>query len=194
MNTKRRFILNVNIAFWVIPLVLLLPLMGEWMLHNMEPLFLTRHKEFFFLMDVIYIVVARLALLNSALYIFSHISHSTNATLMRIVMFYLEITVISIAYFAIVFYMFDVFSLFHLSAVFLPINDHIIHAHSFITAFYIATVTFTTLGSGDWIPQTLNAMIAVCAEVILGVVQGGVFVAVIIYAHQNRSSSQTENT
>jgi hypothetical protein len=51
---------------------------------------------------------------------------------------------------------------------------------------YISTVTFTTLGSGDWIPQTLPAMIAVISEVILGVVQGGVFVAIVIYAHQNK--------
>jgi hypothetical protein len=47
-------------------------------------------------------------------------------------------------------------------------------------------VTFTTLGSGDWLPQTLNAMIAVTSEAILGVIQGGVFVAIIIYGHQNR--------
>ncbi|SFV54960.1 hypothetical protein MNB_SV-14-97 [hydrothermal vent metagenome] len=55
---------------------------------------------------------------------------------------------------------------------------------------YISTVTFTTLGSGDWIPQTLPAMVAVISEVILGVVQGGVFVAIVIYAHQNKNSGQ----
>ncbi len=61
-----------------------------------------------------------------------------------------------------------------------------IQEHSFITSMYISTVTFTTLGSGDWIPQTLPAMMAVISEVILGVVQGGVFVAIVIYAHQNK--------
>jgi len=29
-------------------------------------------------------------------------------------------------------------------------------------------------------------MIAVSSEVILGVIQGGVFVAIVIYGHQNR--------
>jgi hypothetical protein len=185
MNTKRRFIPNINIAFLVMPLVLL-PLLGEWIvLHTAQSLF-SQYREIFFILDILYIVIARLALLDSALYVFSHSPHPTNATLIRIVMLYLEITVITIAYFAIMFYMFDVFSLFHLSAVFPSENFKSIHDHSFVTAFYISTVTFTTLGSGDWIPQTLNAMIAVSAEVILGVIQGGVFVAIIIYAHQNR--------
>jgi hypothetical protein len=185
MSTKRRFIPNINIAFLVMPLVLL-PLLGEWIvLHTAQSLF-SQYREIFFVLDILYIVIARLALLDSALYVFSHSPHPTNATLIRIVMLYLEITVITIAYFAIMFYMFDVFSLFHLSAVFPPENFKSIHDHSFVTAFYISTVTFTTLGSGDWIPQTLNAMIAVSAEVILGVIQGGVFVAIIIYAHQNR--------
>jgi hypothetical protein len=193
MSTKRRFIPNINIAFLVMPLVLL-PLLGEWIvLHTAQSLF-SQYREIFFVLDILYIVIARLALLDSALYVFSHSPHPTNATLIRIVMLYLEITVITIAYFAIMFYMFDVFSLFHLSAVFPPENFKSIHDHSFVTAFYISTVTFTTLGSGDWIPQTLNAMIAVSAEVILGVIQGGVFVAIIIYAHQNRPNpTKTEN-
>jgi hypothetical protein len=185
MSTKHRFIPNINIAFLVMPLVLL-PLLGEWIVLHTEKLFFVNYHESFFLLDIVYIVIARLALLDSALYVFSHSPHPTNATLIRVVMLYLEITVVTIIYFAIMFYMFDVFSLFHLSAVFPPENFKLIHDHSFVTAFYISTVTFTTLGSGDWIPQTLNAMIAVSAEVILGVVQGGVFVAIIIYAHQNR--------
>ncbi|HHO65606.1 MAG TPA: metal transporter, partial [Epsilonproteobacteria bacterium] len=82
--------------------------------------------------------------------------------------------------------MFDVFSLFHLNSQFPPENLKMIQEHSFITSMYISTVTFTTLGSGDWIPQTLPAMMAVISEVILGVVQGGVFVAIVIYAHQNK--------
>ena len=105
---------------------------------------------------------------------------------MHIVLLYLEITVITILYYATVYNMFDVFSLFHLNSNFTPENLKIVHDHSFITSFYISTVTFTTLGSGDWIPQTLSAMIAVSSEVILGVIQGGVFVAIIIYGHQNK--------
>jgi hypothetical protein len=82
--------------------------------------------------------------------------------------------------------MFDVFSLFHLNATLKPENLEVVHNHSFVTSVYISAVTFTTLGSGDWLPQTLNAMIAVTSEAILGVIQGGVFVAIIIYGHQNR--------
>jgi hypothetical protein len=174
--------------------LILLPLLGEWIVLHTEKLFFSNYHESIFLLNIVYIVIARLVLLDSALYVFSHSPHPTNATLIRIVMLYLEITVITISYFAIMFYMFDVFSLFHLSAVFSPENFKLIHNHSFVTAFYISTVTFTTLGSGDWIPQTLNAMIAVSAEVILGVVQGGVFVAIIIYAHQNRPNpTKTES-
>jgi len=106
--------------------------------------------------------------------------------LIQIVLLYLEVTIITIVYYAVVFDIFDLFSLFHLSAQLAPANLHAMEQHSFITAMYISTVTFTTLGSGDWIPQTLPAMIAVISEVILGVVQGGVFVAIVIYAHQNK--------
>jgi len=52
-------------------------------------------------------------------------------------------------------------------------------------ALYISMELFTTLGLGDWIPQTLNAMLAAGIESLLGLVQGGVFFAVLIYAHQD---------
>lgn len=192
MGQKRRFIVDINMAFIAIPFILL-PLLVEWILfHTLSSM--AAYRETIFLIDIVYIVLARLALLDSALYVFSHSPHPTNATLIRIVMLYLEITLVTIAYFATVFYMFDAFSLFHLSAIFSPENNQAIHDHAFVTSFYISTVTFTTLGSGDWIPQTLNAMIAVNAEAILGVIQGGVFVAIIIYAHQNRPTpSQRES-
>ena len=44
---------------------------------------------------------------------------------------------------------------------------------------------FTTLGLGDWIPQTLNAMLAADIDSVLGFVQGGVFFVVLVYAHQD---------
>jgi hypothetical protein len=47
---------------------------------------------------------------------------------------------------------------------------------------------FTTLGLGDWIPQTPNAMLAAGMESLLGSIQGGVFFAVLIYAHQDGKS------
>jgi hypothetical protein len=61
-------------------------------------------------------------------------------------------------------------------------------------AMYISVELFTTLGLGDWVPQTLNAMLAAGIEAILGFIQGGVFFAVLIYAHQNtpRGSGSTD--
>ena len=185
LKPKKRLLYNIHTAFILLPLILL-PILIEWGFSLYNPAFFHDFKDIFLIVNVLFIVIARFALLDSALYIFSHTKHPTNATLMHIVLLYLEITVITILYYATVYNMFDVFSLFHLNSNFTPENLKIVHDHSFITSFYISTVTFTTLGSGDWIPQTLTAMIAVSSEVILGVIQGGVFVAIIIYGHQNK--------
>ena len=185
MQREKRFIRSEKIAFLVLPLILL-PLVFEMILHNMRPEWFQVHRDTILLTNILYIVIARFAMLDTAVYIFSRSKYHVHLALIHIVLLYLEVTVITIVYYAIVFNMFDVFSLFHLNSQFTPENLQTVHDHSFITAFYISTVTFTTLGSGDWIPQTLNAMIAVSSEVILGVVQGGVFVAIVIYAHQNK--------
>ena len=189
LKPKKRLLYNVNLAFILLPLILV-PIMIEWLFSLYNQSFFDKFKDIFLMLNVFYIVIARFALLDSALYIFTHTKHSTNTTLIHIVLLYLEITIITILYYATVYNMFDVFSLFHLNSDFTPENLKIVHEHSFITSFYISTVTFTTLGSGDWIPQTLSAMIAVSSEVILGIIQGGVFVAVIIYGHQNREENK----
>ncbi len=193
LKPRKRYIHNVNVAFAVLPFILI-PILAEWGLHLMYPGFFETYKGAIIMSDILYIVLARFALLDTALYVFTHTQHPTHLTLIHIVLLYLEITVITIVYYAIVFYLFDPFSLFHLNSQFTPENLRVVHDHSFITSFYISTVTFTTLGSGDWIPQTLYAMIAVSSEVILGIVQGGVFVAIIIYGHQTRSTMQEEKT
>ncbi len=182
---KRRYIYDVHIAFLILPL-LLMPILVELVFHFYQVQFFVEYKEAFLFGDILYIVLARFILLDTALYIFTHTNHPTNATLMHVVLLYLEITIITIMYYAVVYYMFGVHTLFHLNSDFAPENYKIISEHSFITAFYISTVTFSTLGSGDWIPQTLNAMMAVSSEVILGIVQGGIFISIIIYGHQNR--------
>ncbi len=182
---KRHYIYDVNVAFLILPL-LLIPILIEVFFHYYEVSFFLKHKEEFLFGDILYIVLARFILLDTALYIFTHTKHPTNATLMHIVLLYLEITVITILYYAVVYYIFGVHQLFHLNSDFSPENLKMVNEHNFITAFYISTVTFSTLGSGDWIPQTINAMLAVSSEVILGVVQGGIFISIIIYGHQNR--------
>ena len=182
---KRRYIYDVHIAFLILPL-LLTPIFIELIFYFYEVDFFIKHKEAFLFGDILYIVLARFILLDTALYIFTHTKHPTNATLMHVVLLYLEITIITILYYAVVYYIFGIHQLFHLNSDFSPENLKIVNEHDFITAFYISTVTFSTLGSGDWIPQTINAMLAVSSEVILGVVQGGIFISIIIYGHQNR--------
>ena len=185
LQRKKRYISSINVAFLLLPLVLL-PLAFEYFLASIENHFFLEYQEKILFVNIFYIVLVRFALLDSAVYIFSHAKHPTHVALIQIVLLYLEVTVITILYYAIVFYIFDVFSLFHLNAALTPENLADIHKHSFVTSMYISAVTFTTLGSGDWLPQTLNAMIASISEVLLGVVQGGVFVAIVIYAHQNK--------
>jgi len=151
-----------------------------------EKVFFAHYRDDILVVNIIYIVLLRFFLLDSAVYIFSHSKHKINMALIQVILLYLEVTVVTIIYYAIIFSIFGVFSMFHLSAQLSPENLHAIHAHGFITSIYISAVTFTTLGSGDWIPQTLTGMIAVTSEAILGIIQGGVFVAILIYAHQNR--------
>ena len=185
LERENRYIKNIDLAFLLIPMILL-PLIFEWYLHVSENAFFTHYRDEILVTNIIYIVLGRFLLLDSAIYIFSHSKHKVNMALIQVVLLYLEVTVVTIFYYATVFYIFDVFSLFHLSAQLTPENLHAIHEHGFITSMYISAVTFTTLGSGDWIPQTLTGMIAVTSEAILGVIQGGVFVAILIYAHQNK--------
>ena len=185
------YIKDIKLIFLVLPIVLLPLLIELWMHLSGMPL-IEEHRKLFLGIDIHYIVLVRFALLDTALYLFSHSTHPTNRTIIHIVLLYLEITLITILYYAIVFYIFDVFSLFHLNSDFTPENLALVKAHDFITAFYISTVTFTTLGSGDWIPQTIHSMLAVSSEVILGIIQGGVFVAILIYAHQSRDEALKE--
>ena len=185
MQRENRFIYSEKMAFLILPMVLI-PLFLEVALKSIKPQWFLLYSDEILIVNIIYIVVARFAMLDTAVYIFSRTKSHIHLALVQIVLLYLEVTMITIIYYATIFDIFDVFSLFHLSAEFSQHNLTTIHEHSFITSMYISTVTFTTLGSGDWIPQTLPAMVAVISEVILGVVQGGVFVAIVIYAHQNK--------
>jgi len=184
MQREKRLIHSDKMAFLALPLVLI-PLLLELIFHGIEPKWFEVYRDEILIVNILYIVIARFAMLDTAIYIFSRSKNHVHLALVQIVLLYMEVTIITIVYYAAVFDIFDVFSLFHLSAQFSPENLASIHTHSFVTSMYISTVTFTTLGSGDWIPQTIPAMVAVISEVILGVVQGGVFVAIVIYAHQN---------
>lgn len=192
MMIHKRFRLDINTIFFFVPLLLLpLAIEGLGMLHYYG--FYHLHQGLFLMGNILYIVIVRFIFLDSMLYVFSHSPHPTHVTLIRIVMLYLEITIVTILYFAVMYYLFDVFSLFHFSGTIASQSLASMKEHSFITSFYISAVTFTTLGSGDWIPQNIHSMIAVSAEAILGVVQSGVFVAILIYSHQNKTASVSES-
>lgn len=177
---------NLAYAPVLMPLILL-PLLAEWVLKSLHPVWFEQQNEIFFVFNIVYIVFVRLALLDVMLFLFTHTSRfRLHVTLIRIVGLYLEITLITILYFALMFYIFDVFNLFHYNANIDADQLANIKKHDFLSAMYISTVSFTTLGLGDWVPQNLKAMMAVSTEVILGVVQAAVFMAIIIYAHQNK--------
>ncbi len=176
---------HLSLAPIALPL-LLLPLLFEYFIKWQFPLFFSDNREDLMLASLGYIVLARFILLDFMLYLFSSSNMKLHVTLMKIVGLYLEITLITITFFALMFNLFNLFELFDYNGHINPELLAQIKQHEFITAFYISTVTFSTLGLGDWLPQTLNAMIAVSIEVILGIVQAGVFMAIIIYALQNK--------
>ncbi len=148
--------------------------------------FFLENHELFLVINIFFIVAVRLIILDSMLFLFTRSTHALHITLIRIVGLYLEITLITILFFALMFYILSVFHLFQYNGSIDPAALANIKQHDFLSALYISTVSFTTLGLGDWVPQSINAMMSVSVEVILGVVQAGVFMAIIIYAHQNK--------
>ena len=183
-----KYFYKTNLAYapFILPLILL-PLLAEWLLKINYSSFFSDQKEFFLIINILFIILIRFALLDVMLFLFTRESkYSLHITLIRIVGLYMEITIVTILYFAFMFYIFDVYDLFQYNANIGQGQLDAIKSHEFLSALYISTITFTTLGLGDWVPQTINAMMAISAEVILGVVQAGVFMAIIIYAHQNK--------
>jgi len=176
---------NLTFVPFVLPLILL-PLLAEWLFQLYYPSLFTQTKEIFLTVNIIYIIFIRLAVLDVMLFMFSRSPHALHVTLIKIVGLYMEITLVTISYFAIMFYIFDVFALFQYNADIGAEQLLNIKQHDLLAAFYISTVSFTTLGLGDWVPQSLNAMMAISVEVILGVMQAAIFMAIIIYAHQNK--------
>ncbi len=182
---EKRYLNRIDIAYLMMPLFLF-PLWGEWAFAHAFKGYFEAYRHLFLISNILYIMLIRFIVLDSAIYIFSRSKHHVHITLIQVLFLYLEITVLTILYYATVYYIFDPFVFFHLNSQLSPENLKSMYEHRFVLSMYISAVTFTTLGSGDWIPQTLSAMIAVISEVILGVIQGGVFVAILIYAHQNR--------
>jgi hypothetical protein len=168
----------------LIPL-LLLPLTIGWVWQAAAPLSFNRNRETLLLGYLVYIVLARFALLDLMLFYVAHKRRSMHIDLLHIVSLYLEVTAVTLLFFALAYQQFGVFELFAYNGRGMPAYVQDLQSHSMAVALYISVALFTTLGLGDWVPQTLNAMLAAGIESILGFIQGGVFFAVLIYAHKD---------
>jgi hypothetical protein len=174
----------VSILPFIIPL-LLMPLVMGWWWRAEAPVQFAEYSENLLFAYLIYIVVMRFALLDLMLFYVSRKRRSMHIDLLYIVFLYLEITAVTLLFFALLYELFGVFHLFRYNGVDALQQMHAVQDHSLRVALYISMELFTTLGLGDWIPQTLNAMLAAGIESLLGFVQSGVFFAVLIYAHQD---------
>ena len=173
--------------------LLLMPLAAGWWLRAAAPAQFVRYSEDLLFAYLIFIVVVRLAMLDLMLFYVSRKHRSMHLDLLHIVLLYLEITAVTLLFFALLYDLFGVFDLFRYTGAAAAQHMQAMQGHSLLVALYISMELFTTLGLGEWIPQTLNAMLAAGIESLLGFIQGGVFFAVLIYAHQNNGISR-ENT
>lgn len=174
----------IPILPFVIPLILLPLLPGWWWLHK-SPTQFAEYQEDILFAYLIYIVVVRFALLDLMLFYVSRKRRSMHLDLLHIVFLYLEITAVTLLFFALLYQLFGVFELFRYNGAASAQHLLSMQGHGLRVAMYISVELFTTLGLGDWIPNSLNAMLAAAIESILGFIQGGVFFAVLIYAHQD---------
>lgn len=170
---------------WLIPFILW-PLLIGWGWKLYDPAAFHRQRGALMFAYLIYIVVVRFALLDVMLFYVANRRRSIHLDLLWLVFLYLEVTAFTLLFFALLYEQFGVFDLFAYTADTALTHSQTLHDHSFRVSLYISVALFTTLGLGDWVPQTLNAMLAAGIEAILGFVQGGVFFAVLIYAHQDR--------
>lgn len=168
----------------LIPLLLLPLLIGEWW-RAIAPLSFHRRREDLLFAYLVYVVVVRFALLDLMLFYVARKRRSMHLDLLHIVFLYLEVTAVTLLFFALLFQQFGVFELFAYNGHGALAGAHDLQTHGMRVAMYISVELFTTLGLGDWVPQTLNAMLASGIEAILGFIQGGVFFALLIYAHQD---------
>ncbi len=176
---------------FIMPL-LLMPLAAGWWWRAAAPAQFAEYREDLLCAYLIYIVVVRFALLDLMLFYVSRKRRSIRLDLLYIVLLYLEITAVTLLFFGLLYNLFGVFDLFRYNGAAAAQHMQAMQGHTLRVALYISMELFTTLGAGDWIPLTLNAMLAAGIEALLGFIQGGVFFAVLIYAHQDgKSGSKT---
>jgi len=171
---------------FLLPLVML-PLLAKWIWSRNYDSVFQKLSPAILGLDVLYIFIIRFIVLDLILFLVSRSERTSRFALLAIVFLYLEVTLITIAYFGFLYDLFGLFNLFRFAGNLTPAELQQIEAHPLILSFYISVQNFTTLGLGDWLPQTLGAMIAVSFEAVLGFVQAGVFVAIAVTAHQSRA-------
>ncbi len=163
------------------------PLLLNWAWQVAAPEAFRRYREEMLLASLFYIVAVRFALLDLTLFYVAKSRRSLRVDLLRIVFLYLEVTVVTVLFFAFLYHQFGVFELFAPGANSSPAWLATLHRHPVVLSAYISAELFTTLGLGDWVPQTVGAMLAAGVEALLGFIQSGVFFALLIYAHQDLS-------
>lgn len=168
----------------LIPLMLL-PLLIGWVWQTLAPAEFNYWREDLMFAYLLYIAIVRFALLDVMLFYVAHQRRPMHLDLLHLVFLYLEVTAFTLLFFALMYQQFGVFDLFTYNAQGTLAHSEALQAHPFRVSLYISVAFFVTLGIGDWVPQTLNAMMAAGIEAILGFVQSGVFFAVLIYAHQD---------
>ncbi|WP_308389120.1 hypothetical protein [Acidithiobacillus sp. AMEEHan] len=176
---------------FVIP-SLLLPLLAVDLWMHADPAFFAEYREDVLFALLIFVVAVRFFLLDLMLFYVSRSRRSLHMDLLQIVFLYLEVTAVTLFYFALLYEFFGVYRLFTYTGPDLAQHLLRLQGHDFGLALYVSMEFFTTLGIGDWIPRTPNAMLAVGIEALLGFVQSGVFFAVLIYAHQDRRGHPEE--
>lgn len=168
----------------LIPLMLF-PLLIGWGWQILAPAEFSYWREDLMFAYLLYIAIVRFALLDVMLFYVAHKRRPMHLDLLHLVFLYLEVTAFTLLFFALMYQQFGVFDLFTYNAQGTLADSQALQAHPFRVSLYISVAFFVTLGIGDWVPQTLNAMMAAGIEAILGFVQSGVFFAVLIYAHQD---------
>jgi len=132
---------------FIMPL-LLIPLAAGWWWQTAAPAQFAEHSEDLLFAYLIYIVVIRFALLDMMLFYVSSRRRSIHLDLLHIVFLYLEITILTLLFFALLYDLFGVFNLFQYNAAADAQKMQTMRGHSLRVALYISMELFTTLGVG----------------------------------------------
>jgi len=81
---KNRYIKNDNVAFVILPLVLL-PLLPQLYLQHAYFEWFMEHRDAIMFVDILYIVLARFLLLDVAIYVFSHSRRHFHIALLHVI-------------------------------------------------------------------------------------------------------------